>query len=58
LINQLIQRVLEYPELKNNPRLQQAFVAKLSKKVLGDEASLSDGKAERSRVRRKRVGTV
>jgi hypothetical protein len=36
-VDKLVQEVLEKPPLKDNPQLQQAFVAKLTEKVLGEK---------------------
>ena len=55
LLDQLVDKALNEVTLKDNHRLQQAFVAKLNEKVLGQQKDASENELlKRSKSRRKR----
>lgn len=49
----LVQKTLELEELKDNPKLQRAFIAKLSEQVFGETVTESNIKPQRKRKKRK-----
>jgi hypothetical protein len=53
LFDRLVERALDAPELRDNPRLQKGFLAKLSEKLLSrkrydSSSELGQGKRKRS----------
>ncbi len=52
LFDRLVEEVLNKPALKDNPRLQKGFLAKLNEKLLGRKDAGAQGELEKSRRRR------
>ncbi|MDJ1182803.1 hypothetical protein [Roseofilum casamattae] len=53
LLETLVQKTLELAELKENPKLQKAFIAKLSERVLGDNITDGEDRLDNQRKKRK-----
>jgi hypothetical protein len=53
LIEQLVNKVLNEPELRNNPQLQKAYVARINEKVLSQEAVKSSSEFRKPRGKRR-----
>ena len=51
LLDKVVDKALNLPELQNDPRLQQAFIAKLSERILGMQPGSDLTKPRKSRRR-------
>lgn len=53
LVESLVEKTLELEELKDNPKLQRAFIAKLSERVFGENVTDSEDQLDTQRKKRK-----
>ena len=49
LLEKIVDKALSIPEIKDNPKLQQAFIAKLSERVLGSNVKSSRNELDQAR---------